>query len=89
MNLKFELPDDTLITSRSDLKSLLRELKEELQEEKMQDDIFTIKEAAEYMKVSIPTVRSLIATNEIPYFKRGQVIRLNRWDILDWMRKDK
>ncbi|MCE0554735.1 hypothetical protein LQK80_29980 [Bacillus thuringiensis] len=34
MNLKFELPDDTLITSRSDLKSLLRELKEELQEEK-------------------------------------------------------
>lgn len=86
MNLNLEIPTDTLMVSRSDLKNVLREMLEEIQTEQKQDDIFTIQEAAVYMKVSVPTIRNMIANNEIPHFKRGQVIRLNRWEILEWIK---
>lgn len=86
MNLNLQIPTDTLMISRSELKNVLREMLEEIQTEKVQDDIFTIQEAAIYMKVSVPTIRNMIANNEIPHFKRGQVIRLNRWEILEWIK---
>lgn len=86
MNLNLQIPTDSLMISRNELKNILREMLEEIQSEKVQDDIFTIQEAAAYMKVSVPTIRNMIACNEIPYFKRGQVIRLNRWEILKWIK---
>lgn len=89
MNLNLQIPTDTLIISRLELKNVLREMLDEIQEEKVQDDILTIQEAAAYMKISVPTIRNMIAHNDIPYFKRGQVIRLNRWEILEWLQKRK
>lgn len=89
MNLNFQLPTDTLIVSRTELKNVLREMIEEIQTEQKQDDILTIQEAAIYMKVSVPTIRKMIANKEIPHFKRGQVIRLNRWEILEWIKNER
>lgn len=86
MNLKLELPEGTFLINRNDLKEVFRELMVEIQEEKSQAEIMTISEAAEYLKVSIPTIRNMIANEEVPFFQRGQVIRLNRWDVRDWVR---
>lgn len=88
MNFKFEIPEETLVIKRTDLEETLRELIGELQESSLKEEIMTIKQAAEYLKVSIPTVRTLIANKEIPYFQRGQVIRINRNDLKAWIRKN-
>lgn len=86
MNFKLELPKDTVLINRIDLKEALKELISELQEEETKAEIMTIRETAEYLKVSIPTVRNMIASKQIPFFQRGQVIRLNRWDVKEWVR---
>ncbi|MBP0726779.1 helix-turn-helix domain-containing protein [Bacillus sp. RG28] len=86
MNFKIEVPIETLIISRKDLKGVVTEMMEEMRSEIIDEEILTIKETAAYLKVSIPTVRNLIVNKEIPYFQRGQVIRLNRKDVNIWMR---
>lgn len=86
MNVKLELPEDIYFVKKSELKDLLREMFTEVQGNNVEDEIMTIREAADYLKVSVPTVRSMIATKEIPFFQRGQVIRLNRLDVKDWLR---
>lgn len=88
MNFKLELPKDTVLINRMDLKEALKELMSELQEEETKAEMMTIRETAEYLKVSIPTVRNMIASKQIPFFQRGQVIRLNRWDIKEWIRNN-
>ena len=84
-SFKLELPEDTIIFNRSDLKEVLLELFEEVREEDVENEIMTIREVAEYLKISVPTVRNMIARKEIPYFQRGQVIRINRRDIKKWI----
>lgn len=86
MNLKFELPQDTLIISRDDLRETLQEMMLEFLERNEKEEVMTISEAANYLKVSIPTIRNLIANKEIPFFQRGQIIRLNSGDVKAWMR---
>lgn len=85
MNFSFDLPEGTLVVSREDLKNVMREIVDEIQTEETCDEVLKIAEAADLMKVSVPTVRSLIEKNDIPHFKRGQVIRFRRTDILEWM----
>jgi excisionase family DNA binding protein len=87
MNVIIEVPKETFLLTRSDLKEALQDLIQEVIEEREGEPIMTIKETAKFLKVSIPTVRSLLAEREIPFFQRGQVIRLNRKDVLEWMRQ--
>ncbi|APH06627.1 helix-turn-helix domain-containing protein [Bacillus weihaiensis] len=85
MNFKLELPEGTILINRCELKVALQEILMEVQEEWGKEEVLTIKEVAEYLKVSIPTVRTLITNKEIPFFQRGQVIRLKRRDVQKWM----
>lgn len=86
MNFKLELPEETLLVSREDLREALQEIMVEFLESNNNEEVMTIREAADYLKVSIPTVRNMIEAKEIPFFKRGQIIRLNIGDIKVWMR---
>ena len=70
MNFKLELPRGTILLNRSDLKVVLEELLGEIQDQEAEDEIMTIKEAAEYLKVSVPTIRNMIAAREIPFFQK-------------------
>lgn len=88
MNFRLELPEDTILINRTDLRKVLHEMFLEIQIENNINQVMTIREAAEYLKVSVPTVRKLITNNEIPYFQKGQVIRLNRLDVIEWMRNE-
>ncbi|AVV56389.1 DNA-binding protein [Paenibacillus glucanolyticus] len=58
----------------SDLKQeLLSELQPEI-ERRLYSNIFDIKEAARYRKVSVSTLRRMVKDGEIPYFRqRGQL----------------
>jgi excisionase family DNA binding protein len=88
LNFKLELPEGTILVNRTDLKEVLQEMLVEVQVENVKEEIMTIREAADYLKVSVPTIRNMIANKEIPFFQRGQVIRLNRWDVKEWLRNN-
>ncbi|MEN9069636.1 helix-turn-helix domain-containing protein [Bacillus altitudinis] len=85
---KLELPEGTVLINRKDLTEALKELLLEVQADNSSEEIMTIREAAEYLRVSVPTIRNMIASKEIPFFQRGQVIRLNRRDVKDWLFKN-
>jgi excisionase family DNA binding protein len=80
--LKF--PSEMILTERTILKEIIRDIVNEISIEK--NEIMTIKETAEFLKVSVPTVRAWIAANDIPHIQKGQVIRLNRIDVSAWSR---
>ncbi|MCW4359522.1 helix-turn-helix domain-containing protein [Bacillus altitudinis] len=88
MVFKLELPEGTVLINRKDLTEALKELLLEVQADNSSEEIMTIREAAEYLRVSVPTIRNMIASKEIPFFQRGQVIRLNRRDVKDWLFKN-
>lgn len=89
MNVSFKVPNDVLLVKREELMRLLQEMLADMQVQIKQGEVMTIKETADFLKVSIPTVRAMIASKDIPFFQRGQVIRLNRWDVLEWMRENR
>ncbi|MCT8136471.1 helix-turn-helix domain-containing protein [Anaerobacillus sp. CMMVII] len=88
MNFSFELPKDTIVTNRTELKETIKELVMEMQGEISQEEIMTVREVAGYLKVSVPTIRSMVAKKEIPFYQRGQVIRFNKSDIREWLRRN-
>lgn len=53
----------------------------------MSDDILTIKEVAEYLKIKEKTAYALAAKGEIPGFKVGGSWRFRREEIVEWTRK--
>lgn len=69
---------DLIETIKADIVSgLKQELLNELQpeiERRLHANIFDVKEAAQYRKVSVSTLRRMVKDGEIPYFRqRGQL----------------
>jgi len=76
---------DFLEAIRMDIKRELRqEILSELQpeiERRIYANIFTFKEAAQYLKVSISTLRRMVAANEIPHFKQRENVYFRQIDL--------
>lgn len=53
----------------------------------MSDDIITIKEVAEYLKIKEKTAYALAAKGEIPGFKVGGAWRFKRSALEKWIEK--
>ncbi|MAZ65508.1 MAG: DNA-binding protein [Kangiellaceae bacterium] len=51
----------------------------------MSDEILTIKEVADYLKVNERTVYRLAAAKKLPAFKVGNTWRFNKKDIEIWI----
>jgi excisionase family DNA binding protein len=52
-----------------------------------QSEILTIKQVADYLKVTERTIYRLAAIKRIPAFKVGGAWRFSRSDISDWIRQ--
>lgn len=48
----------------------------------MNDEILTVKEAAQFLKVSVPTIYQLKARNQIPFKKVGGNLRFLKSDLI-------
>ena len=46
----------------------------------------TIEQSAQYLQVSVGTVRNWIWQRRIPHAKRGKVVRLHKTDLDKWLR---
>jgi excisionase family DNA binding protein len=53
----------------------------------MSDDIMTVREVAEFLKVTERTIYRLAAESQIPSFKVGGSWRFRRADLVKWMSK--
>jgi excisionase family DNA binding protein len=51
----------------------------------MSDDIMTVREVAEFLKVTERTIYRLAAESQIPSFKVGGSWRFRRADLVKWM----
>lgn len=70
---------------RADIKSQLREeILAELQPEitrRIYSNIFDAKEACQYLKVSIATLRRMVKDGEIPYYRQRGDLRFRQIDL--------
>ncbi|MGL4734876.1 MAG: helix-turn-helix domain-containing protein [Enterovibrio sp.] len=53
----------------------------------MSDDVLTIKEVAEYLKVNERTIYRLAANGELPGFRVGNAWRFKQSDLAAWVAK--
>jgi excisionase family DNA binding protein len=53
----------------------------------MLDDILTMQELADYLKLNAKTAYRLVAQGEIPGFKVGGSWRFRSGDIVDWVKE--
>ena len=52
-------------------------------------ELLTIKDVAELLKVSIPTVRRLQQGRHLPFIKVGGSIRFSKSDIINYLKKQR
>jgi len=51
------------------------------------EDIMTVREASDYLRISIRKMRSLISEDEIPYARIGRLIRLKKSELDKWFKR--
>ncbi len=62
---------------------ILNDVKE--QRNTQNEEILTVNEAAEYLKVAKPTLYRYIQNNQIPYFKIGTTFRFDKNYLRKWI----
>ena len=51
------------------------------------EQLFNIKEAAEFLDLTVPTVYSKCSKNELPYMKRSKRLYFSRTELMDYIKK--
>lgn len=54
-------------------------------EASQQDELLTIQQAAEILKLSVPTIYGLVSRTEIPHAKKGKRLYFSKQELLDWV----
>jgi len=49
------------------------------------DKLFTIKETAEFLHLTVPTIYGLVQRAEIPVCKRGKRLYFSKHEVTDWI----
>lgn len=73
-----------VLAELSELKGLLKQQKE-LQGTTPSDHPLTIQQAAELLKLSVPTIYGLVHRAEIPHSKKGKRLYFNNAELLEWI----
>jgi excisionase family DNA binding protein len=51
----------------------------------VQDRLLTVSEAAEYLRLAIPTIYSLVQQNKIPYMKKTKRLYFSESKLKEWL----
>jgi|TARA_B110000908_G_C10167912_1_gene409359 excisionase family DNA binding protein len=87
-NLTFDqLPKAvTMLTKEvSELKSLLIEKQEQPTTEQL-EQLLTVKEAAKFLHLAVPTLYSKVSKGELPYMKRSKRLYFSITELLDYLK---
>lgn len=55
----------------------------------MPEEVLTPKEAADFLKISLPTLYQLKANKKIPYGKAGGQLRFIKSELIAWVKEAK
>ncbi len=50
------------------------------------DQLLTIQEAGELIKLSVPTLYGYVSRNAIPFSKKGKRLYFSRLELMDWVK---
>ena len=70
----------------SELKSLLMQRQAEPPTEET-EKLLTIKEASEFLKLSIPTIYSKVSKNQLPYMKRSKRLYFSSTELMEYLKE--
>jgi len=51
------------------------------------DQLLTIKEAAQVLHLSVPTIYGYVSRNEIPFSKKGKRLYFSKSELIEWIKK--
>ncbi len=51
------------------------------------DQLLTIKQAGELIKLSVPTIYGYVSRNEIPFSKKGKRLYFSKQQLFDWVQE--
>ena len=68
----------------SELKSLL--LKKQENAPNKTEQLLTIKEASDFLKLSVPTLYSKVSRNELPYMKQGKRLYFSSIELMQYIK---
>ena len=76
----------TMLTKEvSELKHLLIEKQEQTPTDQP-EQLLTIQEAAEFLRLSVPTLYSKVSKGELPVMKRGKRLYFSRTELLEYVK---
>jgi len=90
MQLTFEqLPDAVtrMFLKLESIEQLLMQRNKSMPTES--EDLFNIKQAAEFIGLKLPTIYSLVSRSEIPSMKKGNRLYFSKRELTDWIRTGK
>jgi len=82
-------PFETIDARLTNIECLLLDIKHAktaITDNVAEDQLLTIKQAAELISLSVPTVYGLVSRKEIPVSKRGKRLYFNKADLLAWIK---
>ena len=53
------------------------------------ETVLLIKQVAELIKLSVPTIYGYVSRREIPHYKKGKRLYFFKTEILDWIKEDR
>lgn len=73
-----------LYAKLEDIERLLQQ-KTDLQPEA--DQLLTIKQAAEFLKLSVPTIYGLVSKSQVPVNKKGKRLYFSKQELTEWIKE--
>ena len=78
----------TMLTKEvSELKSLLIEKQESKTPTSQTEKLLTIKDAAEFLNLTVPTMYSKVSKHEVPFMKRSKRLYFSSIELMEYLKK--
>ena len=82
-------PFETIDARLSNIENLLLDFKHSPQKgnQPETDQLLTIQQAGELIKLTPPTIYGLVSRNEIPFSKKGKRLYFSKLDLMNWIKE--
>ncbi len=81
-------PFESIESRLSNIESLLLDIKHPpFQETKNSEKLLTVKEAAEFLNLTVPTIYTKTSKGELPFMKRGKRLYFSSTELTDYIKK--
>lgn len=82
-------PFETINARLSNIENLILDLKHQpkpIEQIEPKDKLLSIKEASEFLSLSVPTIYSKVSRNELPYMKRSKRLYFSSAELMDYIK---